>query len=317
MAGRRGRGHGGGGHGGGGEERWLLPYSDMITLLLGLFIVLFAMSTIDAKQFDNVKRSLAQTFHGNVMDGQDNVLPGSNGVLDPTAPSQALTDSTVTIDEATRTNREYQTETKQLQQIAKQISGGNDVQVTRTEVGIQISIAGDALFDSGSYQLSQPGLKAQLAKIQRELKRFGKPIRIEGHTDGQPCTGCQFGNNGLSVLRAASVEDYFLGLGFPDKLVHIAGYGDTRPKVTPAHPHDAVAKNRRIEIVVLDPGFNEPAPSEAQADMATPTGQALPAPTTPRNSAPSPESIVDSHLKAELGDDALVEDLATTGQAIG
>ncbi|MEO6866554.1 MAG: flagellar motor protein MotB, partial [Gaiellales bacterium] len=42
------------------EERWLLPYADMITLLLGLFIVLFAMSSIDSNQYNEVRRSLSQ-----------------------------------------------------------------------------------------------------------------------------------------------------------------------------------------------------------------------------------------------------------------
>jgi chemotaxis protein MotB len=288
----------------------------MITLLLGLFIVLFAMSTIDAKQFDNVKRSLAQTFHGSVMDGSDGVLPGSNGVMDPTAPSQAMTDSAVTLDEATRTNREYQKETQVLQQIAQRLGASDEVQVARTEVGIQISIAGDALFAPGSYQLSQPGLKTELARIQNELKRFGKPIRIEGHTDGQPCD-CQFGNLGLSAMRASSVESYFVGLGFPDGLVHGAFYGDRNPKVKPKHPHDSVAANRRIEIVVLDPSYVEPAAAGPHADMATPGGTALPVPRTPRGSAPSPEAIVDSHIADEVGSDALVGEIVSTGQAIG
>lgn len=309
------RNRGAGGHGDGGEERWLLPYADMITLLLGLFIVLFAMSTIDAKQFDNVKRSLSQTFNGAALDGSGDVFDGSNGVIDPTSPSQAVTDSTVTMDEATRTNREYQRETKALQQVVKQV-GGSDVQVTRTEVGIQISIAGDALFESGSYQLTQPGLQAHLTKIATELKRFGQPIRIEGHTDGQPCS-CQFGNDGLSSNRALSVKAFFKSLGYPSAGMYTSSHGSDRPKIAPKHPYDSVPKNRRIEIIVLDPSFVDPAPAGAHADLATPAGAALPVPRTPRTSAPSPSSIVDSHLASELGDDALVSEIADTGRAIG
>lgn len=314
MSSRRNRRGGGGEEGG--EERWLLPYADMITLLLGLFIVLFAMSSIDAKQFDDVKRSLSQTFNGAVLDGSGDVMPGSNGVLDPTAPSQAVTDSAVMIDSATRTNKQYQRETKTLQQIVQQ-AGGNDVQVTRTEVGIQISIAGDALFDSGSYQLSQPGLQTQLKQIATELKRFGKPIRIEGHTDGQPCTNCEFGNDGLSSDRALAVQAYFAHLGYPTGAMHIAAYGARNPKVVPAHPFDSVPQNRRIEIIVLEPGYVAPSAANAQADLATPAGAALPVPRTPRASAPSPADVVDTHLRAELGNDALVAELATAGRAAG
>src|SRR6478609_3788900 len=94
MAGRR--NSGGGEHGGGGEERWLLPYADMITLLLGLFIVLFAMSTINPHQYDNLRRSLSQTFHGDVLEESGGLTDGSTGILDPDASAettQAIIDS--------------------------------------------------------------------------------------------------------------------------------------------------------------------------------------------------------------------------------
>ena len=41
------------------NERWLLTYSDMITLLLVLFIVLFAISRIDQAKFREFKQSVS------------------------------------------------------------------------------------------------------------------------------------------------------------------------------------------------------------------------------------------------------------------
>ncbi len=314
MSGRRNKG-GGGGHGeGGGEERWLLPYADMITLLLGLFIVLFAMSSIDAKQFDNVKRSLAQTFNGAVFDGSGDVLDGSSGVLDPTAPSQAETDSAVMVDEATRrrTNSEYERESQRLQTLAKEVGGGNDIEVVRTEIGIQISIAGDALFDSGEYRLASPGIRKELKLIASELKRFDHPIRIEGHTDGVPFNG-QFGNDGLASFRALSVKQFFVGLGYPRSRIETISYGADRPKVTPPTPTADMPANRRIEIIVLEPRYE--GPSGAGADVTAADGATLPSPGS-RTRAPSPTDEVTARVEQEF-DPSIADELAATGKAVG
>ena len=65
---RRGGDYGGGGHEGG-DERWLLTYADMITLLLALFIVLWSISSVNISKFAALKESLAQAFSGKVLSG--------------------------------------------------------------------------------------------------------------------------------------------------------------------------------------------------------------------------------------------------------
>jgi flagellar motor protein MotB len=57
-------------------ERWLLTYADMITLLLALFIVLFAVSTINSKKFLALALGLREAFNPS-----PGLLPSSNGVL--------------------------------------------------------------------------------------------------------------------------------------------------------------------------------------------------------------------------------------------
>jgi chemotaxis protein MotB len=314
MSNRRNRGGGGGGHGGGGgEERWLLPYADMITLLLGLFIVLFAMSSVDAKKFDDVRRSLAQTFTGAVLTESGSVLPGSNGVLDPTAPSQATTDAAVTIDEATRRSRErFDVEARKLENMAAQLGLGKDVDVMRTEVGIEISIAGDALFDSGSYRLSSPGIRDKLTAIERELERFGSPIRIEGHTDGALMRG-EFGNDGLSAMRALAVQKFLVDLGFPYERTYVVGLGAKQPKVPPPSPTASVRENRRIEIIVLEPGADDPRPTAAQRVSAINRAASMRGGSTGRRPANPGAAAVQDQLDREFSD-VLVSELSTVGR---
>ena len=187
MSGRRGkRGGGGGGHEGG-DERWLLTYADMITLLLALFIVLFAMSTINAKQFDNVRRSLSQTFKGDVLEEPGRVLPGSDSVMEANASPENTVIAQVE-DASKATKRQFGAEQQRLQEIVKSAGIKHDVQVEPSERGIKISIAGDALFTSGSARLS-PTAERNLQGIARELVRFGKQVEIAGHTDRQPYNG--------------------------------------------------------------------------------------------------------------------------------
>lgn len=305
MSGRRDKG--GGGHGGGGEERWLLPYADMITLLLGLFIVLFAMSSVDASKFDAVKQELAVQFKGAILDETGGVLPGSNGVLDPTALADAEVDSVAISASSRQAAQRFEEETRKLDQMAKQLNLGNDVKVTRNELGIQISIAGDALFASGQYELSSPGIKDELTRIAGELRTFGAPIRIEGHTDGAPYPS-RFGNEGLSAMRALAVQEFFQRKGFPRSLMHVAGFGAERPKVKPPTPTASVAGNRRIEVIILEPGAQDGFDNEA-VETAVRTQRERDG--TARRSPAA--KLVDSAVKGEF---ALVDELATTGKGV-
>src|SRR6202789_1465278 len=67
------RGHGGrrGGHGGEheSEERWLLTYADMITLLMALFMVLFSISSVNISKYQTLQKSLKAAFSGNILPG--------------------------------------------------------------------------------------------------------------------------------------------------------------------------------------------------------------------------------------------------------
>ncbi len=50
------------------DETWLIPYADMLTLLFALFIVLFAMSSIDAEKF----KQMAVAFRSELAGGTGN-----------------------------------------------------------------------------------------------------------------------------------------------------------------------------------------------------------------------------------------------------
>jgi chemotaxis protein MotB len=299
MSSRRNRG--GGGDHDGGHERWLLPYSDMITLLLGLFIVLFAISSIDAKQIDNVKRSLTQTFKGAVLEESGGVMPGSNGALDPNASTAATTPSAVQIQEAVRQDAaRFQEQKQQLKALVKESGLGNDVKVTTSERGIKINLAGDALFASGSWEI-KPEFRAKLVRIERQLAAFGRPIEIAGHTDGVPFPG---GNRLLGYHRANAVFELFVAQGYDPVKIDTKSWGDDRPVTKPQNKSTANARNRRIEITVLQPAANTPlSETERVAKLATQSQDIAPE-SIGTIRAVEPDAEFDSAIVQELADTA-------------
>src|SRR6476659_6955600 len=89
MSGHSRRGRRGGGHGDGhegGDERWLLTYADMITLLMALFIVMWAISSVNTTKFAELSVSLKQAFNGKLVEGGDNIEAGASSLM-PAQPS--------------------------------------------------------------------------------------------------------------------------------------------------------------------------------------------------------------------------------------
>ncbi len=254
------------------SERWLLTYADMITLLLALFIVLFAVSTINTKKFEALALGFKQSFSPN-----PGVLPSSNGVeqydsLTPTAgprqvqqtpsisaPSkQASTTSAPAAVSASVEKQLAAVDQKIVNAItAKGLQAGVTTSVQTRGLVVQV-LTNQVFFASDSAQLGPQG-GAVVDTIASVLKTTTNGIDVEGYTDDQPITGGPYSSNEeLSAVRAASVVTRLTtvdGLD-PDRLA-ATGFGSTdavAPNDTPADR----ALNRRIDFVILAPGANQP-----------------------------------------------------------
>jgi chemotaxis protein MotB len=218
----------------GNSDRWLLTYADLITLLLGLFVILYAMSKIDAGKYAEIVSALNGVF------GSPKGALAGNAALLP-SPNTAL-----------------QTE---RQRIAQEIRSALDldsqklpIAVTENERGVTVHIMEELLFPSGSADLKRASLNAMdtLAGI---LRRLPNDLRVEGHTDNVPISTAQFPSNWhLSVARALNVGYYLiLQHGLTQERVSIVGYAVYQPlekNDTPGHR----AQNRRVDIVILAGG---------------------------------------------------------------
>lgn len=253
------------------EERWLLTYADMITLLLALFIVLFAVSTISTKKFEALALGFKQSFSPN-----PGVLPSSNGVeqydsLTPTAgprqvqqhPSIASPTKQVSASAPTKLSATAEAQLETInQQIQKAAQGANLQGVLSTSFstrGLVVQILTDKVFFASDSADLGPEGDAVVDSVASVLKTTGNNMDVEGYTDDQAITGGPYASNEeLSAVRAASVATRLTqqdGID-PDRLA-ATGFGDTHPVAPNDTPADR-ALDRRIDIVILAPGAAQP-----------------------------------------------------------
>ncbi len=269
SAGRRRRGGGGEHHGA--DERWLLTYADMITLLMCLFMVLWSISSVNISKLTELQRSLQEAFSGKVLDGGKAVLSGSptktQGVQTSTA-SQTQVQSTIIpsvtqpISQATqsaanqaaaREQESLRRVERQVQRYARQHGFLSSIRTSINQRGLVIRLLTNKLvFASGSATV-EPRVWPLLHEVAALILRAGiaNPIRVEGNTDSVPVTGGEFANNWeLSAARATAVLEQFLQSGIPAARLSMAGYADQNP-VAPNTSAAGRAANRRVDIVVL------------------------------------------------------------------
>ncbi len=225
-------------------ERWLITYADMITLLLALFIIMYAVSTVDMKKFEAVAKSIREGFGATSTGGAVPIFesgaeaPFSGGSVRDSSPFEVFA---------------FQRIRKVQEAIAQKIKKiGGKIELKYTERGIEINIyPSQILFDSGSAIL-KPQFQEILKELGKELVKLPNNILIEGHTDNRPISTPAFPSNWeLSAARAAAVERYLIeAVSYNSAKMQAIGYADTRP-TAPNDTPENMQKNRRVTIVIL------------------------------------------------------------------
>lgn len=228
------------------DETWLLPYSDMLTLLLALFIVMFAMSRVDNEKFQKISQQFNVIFSGGtgiLAEGGEggtgaNLVPGSS------TGNGGKSDSIVEQDKMAEIRNSLQQEIKN--------SGYDDkVKIDLGSEGLNITIQDTVLFNSGDADILDK-FDAVLFKISDMLKGLDNDIRISGHTDNVPIKNKKFRDNwDLSYMRAANVMNFMIATGniSPDRF-SIQANGEFKPKYDNSTV-EGRAKNRSVEILVV------------------------------------------------------------------
>jgi len=250
------------------HERWMVTYADMLTLLLVLFIVLYAISQVNTSKFNELKTSLSSAF-GN---GQSPVINGGTGPIDGNTVSvdQSVVDSKLAVPNPAAAKQPLNLPTnsdanaalqeldefKKIEQAIKAslarrgLSGSAEFNID--ERGLVVTLITDELVFTGNSAVLEPEGAVILDAVSPALVKIDNQIQVDGHTNQQNVSTAPYPSGWeLSSARASSVVRYLIGHGhLAASRLSAAGYSDQRPLLPPSDPR-SITRNRRVDIVVL------------------------------------------------------------------
>ena len=232
------------------DESWLVPYADILTLLLALFIVLFAMSTVDEKKL----QQMSTVFN--------TIFTSGTGVMDNPTVVENPDASEPDVQSGASKYLEDQQALKQVQNRVDEFIAVNELEkqfeTKMTNEGLLITIRDSVLFDTGKADVKQAyiSIAAELSNI----LMFDPPrnIVVTGHTDNVPIKTNEFDSNwDLSVMHAVNFMKVVIAKNpqLDPKYFSAKGYGEYSP-IASNDTKEGRAKNRRVEVLV-QPRVNE------------------------------------------------------------
>lgn len=248
-------------------ESWLIPYSDILTLLLALFVILFAMSSVDAQKFNMLSRAFNEMFTGGTgLLSYTSTIPTGNGDMKSITnknmnqsqaqqAQQAQTETEKELQEKADAYKKDQEELNALQVKVNAYIQNNSLtdklQTSLTSEGLLVTIRDNVLFDSGSADVRSQDIP--IAQQIASLLVMDPPrnIIISGHTDNVPIKNSKYASNWeLSVMRAVNFMKIILQNNSLDpKWFSAKGFGEYQPVASNDTP-EGRAKNRRVEILI-------------------------------------------------------------------
>ncbi|WP_214828481.1 flagellar motor protein MotB [Exiguobacterium algae] len=225
-------------------EGWLIPYADLLTLLLALFIVLFASSNIDQVKLEKMSRSFNQIFSGGISVFQASTA--SNSDIDRTDRNNTTSANPRTFELAQLDELK-----DEVNQYIEKNGLESQIKATINSNGLVLTIQDRALFNVGEATLDQSAREVA-RNISNILEKAGKrEIVVSGHTDNIPINTARFPSNWeLSSARAtAFMRQLLTNDALNPAQFTLASYGEYKPIAT----NDTEAgrsKNRRVEVLI-------------------------------------------------------------------
>lgn len=209
------------------KDRYLITYADLITLLLGLFILLYTASNLDIQKYEKMLGAFSDVFGSKVPEIKVKDLPEPMLIT----PIDRLK--------------------IEMNQLISDSEFSNSIRMEENERGIVIHILENIVFTPGSAELKSTS-KIVLNRIANIIKKLPNDIRVEGHTDNIPINSATFPSNWhLSVARALNTAYYLINTeGVPPERVSIVGNAEYKPIESNETAYGR-ALNRRVDIVIL------------------------------------------------------------------
>ncbi|MDR0584752.1 MAG: flagellar motor protein MotB [Treponema sp.] len=235
--------------GGGGPagNEWLTTYSDMVTLMLCFFVIMFNPDETTQAQMEQIATSMRVGGIGALAGG-----------LTLSAGRSADLGNTIMSLPSMERGRSMGTALRKAVSVFSPEIRSNKVRVTHDERGIVITLASDAFFNPASARINIEATRDILLRLGTYLVSddlAGRKFRIEGHTDAVDVdpAGPWESNWELSTARSISILHYLADLGIEERRFQVAGFADTVPLSTNDTP-EGRANNRRVDVIILDDG---------------------------------------------------------------
>jgi len=208
-------------------NRWVVSYADFVTMLLALFMIMYAVTSIDNQKLTAFQNKVEKTF-------------GSKEFIENVTKYQVNA----------KANLESNAAIEKL--FKENISQSDLIKLLKGDKGLIIRVNNTLLFDPGSATV-KPEAEKTLAEIVTVLTKIDNPVIIEGHTDATPIKNAKFPSNWeLSTTRATNIISYMIKKGkvSPKRLCAV-GYGEYMPVANNTSISGRML-NRRVDIIVLE-----------------------------------------------------------------
>lgn len=227
------------------DERWMASYMDMVTVLMCLFIVLFAMSTVDVEKYEKLKSSLATGFGENpseFVDTADGIIVPEENVGEASEVLSDMELAELEVKDLSALRDSLKTELDSL-------GLGDTVRFTTSESGLTMRMVNsEAFFGPDSAILLDQAVQV-LDRTAPLLSASGRDISVEGHTADQP-GDAQLRDWELSSERAVNVVRWLIDNGsIPPNKIEGTGYAGYRP-IMEGYTAEAMQANRRVDLVM-------------------------------------------------------------------
>ncbi|HEY7074449.1 MAG TPA: flagellar motor protein MotB [Solirubrobacteraceae bacterium] len=250
------------------EERWLVSFADMMTLLFCLFMVLFAISSVNTSKFEALQHALQNAFSGRILSGGKAVMQTGSDTNPSQAPStapplpalsplnsaneqQSSNDPQKQAAAAKAEQEDFVRLKRRIDQIARRDGLQGRVETTIDTRGLVVRLLTDKVFFDSGQATVKPGALNLLDAVGAVIRdEHEHPVVVEGHTDSQPIHSGQYPSNWeLSGARAAAVVRVFAQEGVLQRRMSLAGYASEQPADTNTTATGR-AHNRRVDVVL-------------------------------------------------------------------
>lgn len=224
-------------------NEWMGTYSDMVTLLMTLFVLLYSMSSVDTAKVQAISNAFS------VLSGKaaDSILEYDKYEgTEPIIGGESKVENTIEESE----NIENRTMYESVKEFVQENRLDSTIEIAQNEKGVVLQLKDNILFQSGQAELKTESSEI-LDKINTLISIMPNSVIIEGHTDNIPISNSKFKDNwDLSSIRATNVLRYFTEIKQQDPTkFRAAGYGEYKPKVE-NNSDENRAQNRRVNIII-------------------------------------------------------------------